>query len=393
MSDEPNVSELPVEQEDATSAPIHAVICIDAEVYERLRAILRHLCVGLIDHTASLRLLTTTPQAESLTFGPVQIVLYEDRSWPLKARQYQRLLDALASRPPTVVHAMSAGVHGLAEAVAGEHHADLVYNVTGRKDVDAIAGSHHLPAAAPGEGLRHVICASQPLYDMCNELKAPSETNLSLIRLGLPCASEPTCFVEESRGATILCTAPFESGGGVGVLLQAIHKLNTKGLEFLTFLLGSGPEESRLRRLANDLGLGPTVVFAQPEDAVQRAMVGADVFVSPTKETALSVRSLQALAQGMAVVSVAGGVCDAYVNNRTAVVAGESTAPDLAAAIERMLADRALARRLAAGAIEHMRTHHTMSAMADKTAEVYRRMALNRATFKLPSQEEEEHDE
>ncbi len=91
------------------------------------------------------------------------------------------------------------------------------------------------------------------------------------------------------------------------------------------------------------------------------------------------------MAQGMAVVAVEGGASDAYIADETAVVARASTAPDLSAAIERLLIDRAFAQQIARGAIRHMKERHTMSAMADQTADIYRQLALRRTTIALPN--------
>jgi hypothetical protein len=366
------------EEPSQSSKPINAIICIDDDVFGRWRAVLRHLCVGLIDHIAGIRLLTTTADAEELSLGPVQIVPFVEAPWPLKTRRYRQLHATLAARPPSVVHAMSAGAYALGGQVAADFNADLVFEVTSLADVQAATAFQY-------DGPTRVICASQPLFDACIEAGMVEGGRVSLIRPGVSAAAQPTCFREATRQATILSTVPLLPGSGVDTLLHAVHMLCSRNHDFLTFLVGQGPDESRLRKLCGEMGLGSAVVFAQPEGDIQRAMVGADVFVQPTVESALSVYHLQALAQGMAVVAVEGGVCDAFIRDVTATIATESTAPDLAGAIERLLMDHTLARRLAAGAIEHMRKHHTMSAMADQTAEVYRELALQRATFRLPT--------
>ena len=366
------------EESRQPTKPTNAIICIDHDLYSRWRAVLRHLCVGLIDHIAGIRLLTTTPDAEELSLGPIQIVTYDEASWPLKARRYRQLQATLAARPPTVVHAMSAGVYELAAQVAVDFNADIVFEITSLADVQRLSElQFDLPS--------RVTCASQPLLDHCIDADVAQVEKLSLIRPGVSAASEPTCFREATRQPTILCTAPLLPHSGVDALLHAVHMLRSRNHDFLTFLLGQGPEESRLRKLCGELALSSVVVFAQPEGDIQRAMVASDIFVQPTVENSLSVRSLQALAQGVAVVAVEGGVCDAYIKDVTASIASETTAVDLAGNIERLLMDHSLARRLAAGAIEYMRKHHTMSAMADRTAEVYRDLALHRTTFKLPA--------
>ncbi len=349
---------------------IDAVICIDAGVYARYRAVLRHLCVGLIDEISSVRLLTSAAQAQSLTLGPVKTVLYKPLRWPQATKRFHELAAALADRPPSVVHAMSAQSFDVAQRVAAEFDADLVYEITALQDVAALHVSR--------SGKHRIICASQPLVDQCIQKFGRARTEISLIRPGVICASEPTCFRDEDNIPTILSTADFTKNGGVDTLLNALKLIKERNHKFLAILLGKGPTESRLRALTRKLGLDSIVVFARFEGDILKAMVGADIFVQPLIEDSISARSVQALGQGMAVVSVAGSVNDAYINGETAVLAKHPTPNDLAGAIESLLVDHELAQQLGANAITHMKNNHTMSAMAENTAQVYQNMAEQR---------------
>jgi hypothetical protein len=55
------------------AAPVDVALCIDREVYARLRPVLRHLCVGLIDWNVAVRVVTPSPDMPSLVFGPIQM--------------------------------------------------------------------------------------------------------------------------------------------------------------------------------------------------------------------------------------------------------------------------------------------------------------------------------
>ncbi len=368
-------------EEDYTPTPqsrIEAAICIDAGVYSRYRAVIRHLCVGLIDIIAGVRLLTSAAEARSLTLGPVQTILYKPLGWPWGHRRFQELANALADKPPSVVHAMSAKSFKVAQKVAAQFDADLVYEITALEDIDAL----HLGRA----GRHRIICASQPLVEKCTEKFGRSRAQVSLIRPGVVCAGEATCFKDEKDTPTILATADLDNSSGVEVLLQALRLLQERKQEFLAFFLGHGGGETKLRAITKSLGLSASVVFAQPEGDVLKAMCGADIFVQPTIENSISARSLQALGQGMAVVSVSGGVHDAYVHGETAMLAKRPSATDIATAIENLLVDHELARKLGNGAIARMKSHHTMSAMAEATAAVYQSMVEQRVALPVGSQ-------
>ena len=103
----------------------------------------------------------------------------------------------------------------------------------------------------------------------------------------------------------------------------------------------------------------------------------------PTIDTDFNADSLQALGAGVAVVAVAGGVGDHLRDGETARICRPESAEALADAIEGLLTDRAEAHRLAATGLKYVRANHAMSAMAERTAAVYRNLALPRTTFSL----------
>ncbi len=362
---------------DPNQRPIHVAICIDSSVYSRYRAVLRHLCVGLSDLIAGIRIVTPTKEATALNLGPVQAVIHEEIRWPFRKQRTKDIIAKLSSKPPTIIHAMSAGSYGNSESLANAFDIEIVYQVTAYEDVFALAESQFT-------GMKHVICASEPLREACLSQCRLSPEDVTLVRPGVVCAKEPTCYRVADRVPTILATASFEPDSGVDQLIRAIALVKGKNHEMLAFLLGRGPEEDQLRQVAARLNLSSSVIFAQPEGDILQAMVGADIFVIPSAEKSISARSLQAMGQGMAVIAVDGGVSDAYLADETAIVARAATAPDLAAAIERLLIDRDFARRIAANAIAHMKDRHTMSRMADQTAEIYHKLVLRKTTLKMP---------
>lgn len=357
--------------------PIHVAICIEASVYSRYRAVLRHLCVGLSDLIAGIRIVTSTKEATALNLGPVKAVIHDEIRWPFRKKRTKEIIAKLSAKPPTIIHAMSAGSYANSEALAEAFDVEIVYQVTAFEDIYALSESQFA-------GIKHVICASEPLYEACLSQCRLPVADVSLVRPGVVCAKEPTCYRVKDRVPTLLATASFTPDSGVDQLIRAVALVKSKNHEMLAFLLGDGPEEDQLRHIAAKLNLSSTVIFAQPEGDILQAMVGADIFVSPSADKSISARSLQAMAQGMAVVAVEGGASDAYLANETAIVAHASTAPDLAAAIERLLIDRDFARQIATNAIRHMKERHTMSRMADQTAEIYHQLALRRTTVKMP---------
>jgi glycosyltransferase involved in cell wall biosynthesis len=355
---------------------IDLALCVDPLSLRRFRASLRYLCVGLLDVSAQVRLVTSSPEAESLMLGSVRPVLYQDRSWPFRRYGQRRVLSALAGRVPNIVHGVSARALPIASAIARHFDAHLIVHVLSLDDVEELGRVEWQPIDC-------VVAASQPIYDAILEGRLVTPDKVQLIRLGTIASETPSCFLEPQRLPTVLCTNQLTTERRVDRLLDALRLLRERGHEFMAFLTGTGPLEHALRQRAQAAGLAPVVTFAQPLGEVRQIMGGADIFVRPAVERELSVRTLQAMAAGMAVVTVEGGAADAHLDGVTGLVCPDYRPISLAAAIERLLLDRAFARTLASRAVQHIKKHHSVSVMCDALMRIYYDLALRDQTISV----------
>lgn len=364
------------EPESRNGLSISAALCVDGDGFDRLGRVVRSLAVGLVDEAVHLRVLSSDQRVDTLSLGPVQTLTHQPVEWPWTGRRIRRVIDAVAPQPPTVVHALSAGSYRLAMAMGQVYDADVVLQVTSLDDCHEIAQLD--------DKLVHAFLAfSKPLAQVLHEqLKAPVE-QIELVRPGVLAAQRAACFARPECAATILCTSVFEKGSGVDLLIEALATLKKRNLEMLVFLLGAGRREPRLRRLAHDKGLSSQITFAYLLGDPADAMRSADLFVRPSADTAFTVDTLQAMAVGSAVVTFPSSVCDFLRNGETAVLCAEPTADSLADTIEKLVTDPVYTRQIAVAGMEYVRTHHTMSGMAERTAAVYRKLALARATFPI----------
>lgn len=362
--------------ESPSSLPIRAALCVDGDAFARLGRVLRHLVVGLVDQAVNVRLVSSDPQLESLALGPVQGVIHKRLRWPATGRRIHELLDRLAPKPPTLVHAMSAESYRVAGAIAEAFDADMILQVTSMADCDAVG---HLAMPRVGG-----YCAfSQPLVDALEQQLKIDREKIHLIRPGVLASRRIACFAEADRTPALLCTSAFEKGGGMECLIEAMSMLRSRDHTLMVFLLGAGQHESTLRRMVGQRGLSACVTFAHPMGDLTEAMAGADIFVRPSSGSAFDVGPLHAMGAGMAVVTFPSPVCDYFRDGETAIICPKPDAASLTDAIEALLNDRAYAQRLATDAREHVRAHHAMSGMADRTAAAYRKLALARATFSI----------
>jgi glycosyltransferase involved in cell wall biosynthesis len=157
--------------------------------------------------------------------------------------------------------------------------------------------------------------------------------------------------------------------------------IRARGQDVLTFLMGEGPLEDDLRRLVREKQLSASVMFAEPLADRTAAMRGADIFIRPNGEPEFAFDALQAMAMGLAVVTFPDPLNDFFQAGKTAFVCEPRNSMALAGCVEELLNDREKARATAKSALDYLREHHSMSEMAERTAAIYRNLAMPHATY------------
>jgi glycosyltransferase involved in cell wall biosynthesis len=171
-------------------------------------------------------------------------------------------------------------------------------------------------------------------------------------------------LVSRVQPPRILYAGNLVQSKGVDVLLRAAALLAGRGVDFRLKILGQGPEESELKRLASELKLGDRVVWSR--FVTQSQMPGqygaSTVTVLPTRGSAegLGLTLVEALLAGAAVVGTrAGGIPEVVRHEETGLIARDGDPGDLAHQIERLLLDASLRDRLTRAGKE--RVLHTYS--------------------------------
>ncbi|HEX6289072.1 MAG TPA: glycosyltransferase [Herpetosiphonaceae bacterium] len=172
---------------------------------------------------------------------------------------------------------------------------------------------------------------------------------------------------------------------GLHILLDALTQLDATLL-----IVGAGPEEQRLRDLAQAFGIARRVHFAGhvPDADLPTYYRAADVFVlaSHLRAEAFGIVQLEAMAAGCPVVSTDLGTGTSVVNQHG--VSGFVVPPGdplpLATALRVLLANPELRRRLGAQAQRRVADHFTHAHMIDRTLEVYEEALARRQAGRVP---------
>ncbi|HTI52773.1 MAG TPA: glycosyltransferase family 4 protein [Verrucomicrobiae bacterium] len=148
-------------------------------------------------------------------------------------------------------------------------------------------------------------------------------------------------------GPVVLCVARMYPRKRIGDLLRAADMLRARVPGLQVRVVGRGPEWPALSRLHAELGLGDSVALLGDltRERLAEEYVNATVFCLPSVQEGFGIVFLEAMAAEMPVVACRVAAIPEVVQDG---ITGLLTAPrapgELAAAIERLIADPALAR-------------------------------------------------
>lgn len=188
-----------------------------------------------------------------------------------------------------------------------------------------------------------------------------------------PLGTDPVQFAPERAAAAmrdrlgvasapyLLTVARLVPHKGQDVAIRALSRLGARHPELRYVIVGEGPDESRLRALAESLGVASRVVFAGAlrDDALPAVHAGATLYVGlsrllpPINVEGFGISFVEAAASGVpSVAGDSGGVRSAVLDGETGLVVPPEDDAAAAAAIQRLLDDAPLRQRLAQGARE-----------------------------------------
>jgi glycosyltransferase involved in cell wall biosynthesis len=200
---------------------------------------------------------------------------------------------------------------------------------------------------------------------------------LSIPSVLIPNPYDPTLFrdLPLTRDRELIFVGRLESDKGVALLLQALQKLTPLGLIPRLTVVGGGPQEEPLRRLAGDLGLASRVDFAgvkRGRSLVEEIGRHLIMVVPSLWDEPFGVVALEGIACGCAVVgSRGGGLPDAIGPCGLTFPNGDADA--LAGCLARLLSSPEELMALKRSAPAHLQKH-TVENVARRYLEVFTKL-------------------
>jgi len=158
---------------------------------------------------------------------------------------------------------------------------------------------------------------------------------------------------------------------GVSTLVEAAGLLKDPSAQVL--LVGDGPERPKLEREAKRIGVGDRVRFLGffAHDRLPAVLAHADLLVLPSLYEELGTVLLEAMQAALPIVaSRTGGIPDVIEDGINGLLVPPGEPEALAHAINHLLADRDLARRLSEGARERAKDYD-WEVLAERVLRVY----------------------
>jgi glycosyltransferase involved in cell wall biosynthesis len=142
-------------------------------------------------------------------------------------------------------------------------------------------------------------------------------------------------------------------------------------------VVGEGKEGERLEALTRSLGLSKRVLFVggQPREMVAKYLAAADVFLFPTERAeAFGVAVAEAMASALPVVASDTGAVREVIGRPgvNALIVPPGDVDALADAMDGLLADEKLRRRLGEAARARVLAEYTIERMVEQTLDIYR---------------------
>jgi glycosyltransferase involved in cell wall biosynthesis len=202
---------------------------------------------------------------------------------------------------------------------------------------------------------------------------APPGANGVRAELGIP--TEARLVAEVGR----LCAVK-----GQRELIEAVARLADRRPDLHALVVGDdleagGRYRDELVRAANSLGVSARVLFAGYRPDVPAILDVVDVVVLPSWIEGLPIVLLEAMAHGLPVVATpVGGTPELVVDGETGLLVPPHDPERLAEAIERLLAEPELGRRLGEAGRARVRERFAEEAMTGRVLRLYDEIAAGR---------------
>ena len=218
---------------------------------------------------------------------------------------------------------------------------------------------------------QHRLCVSQDILERRRDVDGVPGDKLVLVPNGTRIPDidghrEPDRVVIGSVGRLVVAK-------DFPTLIRAVGLLRKQGVDCSLEIVGGGPEESSIREEVNRLGLKQHVKLAGFQDNVGARLRSWTLFAVSSINEGQPIALLEAMAHGLpCVVTSVGGIPDTLKNEKEGLIVPPRDPNALADALQRLIEDGDLRRRLGSSARDRVCKEFSIEALASRCCDIYR---------------------
>jgi glycosyltransferase involved in cell wall biosynthesis len=187
-----------------------------------------------------------------------------------------------------------------------------------------------------------------------------------------PCLREVDSSGESRTQVTIGSVAVLRPEKCLDLMIEAFANVAASLPSINLALLGSGPEEQRLKRLAQQRGILDRCRFESAQNEVGSFLRSIDIFVLPSSSEALSNSLMEAMACGCAVIaSNVGGNPELVTDGVNGLLFPAGDLEELTCRIRQLILDKPLRQQLSINAAATVRERFTVKGTLGTISSIY----------------------
>ncbi len=292
---------------------------------------------------------------EDITVSPLRV----RNDWSPLARI--RLMNHIRSFGPDIIHSHMARAAAVAGSVGRKIRIPTIANLHNyvnlkyyRKIDHFIPGTEDQRRYLESGGVRIEHISVVPHF---TRMPGVDEPNLI--------ASSPPIFASFGRFVKIK---------GFHILLRSIRILHDRGVQAKLLLGGDGPERTNLEELAKDLAIADFVKFTGWVDCVPQFLSQSAYFVLPSLSEAFGIATLEAMAQGKAIIAAAAKGPQEILDEKVAYLCPVNDPYGLASALQEAIDNFDNAKQKARNALELYKSTYAPQKVVPLFESVYEKL-------------------